>query len=78
MGVSYGVPPFASSLNQYWPQPGSEEWGRGIVMVTTHDRRLVETASPFVKYVNDQVYNTLLFVCSSVCLSASLSYMHIL
>ena len=76
MGVSYGVPPVASNLNQYWPQPGSEEWGRGIVMVTTHDRRLVETASPFVKYVNDQVYNT--HLSSFICLFASLSYMHML
>lgn len=39
------------AMRSHWPQPGDERWGRGSVLVTTHDRRLVETSSPHVKEV---------------------------
>ena len=47
LGTTFGITNRGSSLKSFWPQPGDESWGTGYVLITTHDRRVVERSSPF-------------------------------
>ena len=51
VAASYGVHHHIPDWSRFWPQPGDESWGRGFVIVTSRDRRLVETSSPYIGYM---------------------------
>ncbi len=46
VAAAYGVVNAKAAWSSLWPQPGDEGWGKGCVLVTTHDRRLVERPCP--------------------------------
>ena len=46
LGTAFGITNRSASKS-FWPQPGDESWGTGCVLITTHDRRVVERSSPF-------------------------------
>ena len=48
IAAAYGVGSYRAAWRSFWPQSGDESWGKGYVLVTTNDRRLVEKSSPFV------------------------------
>lgn len=53
VGAAHGLTPrVGRGWQQYWPQAGEEEWGKGTVLVTTHNRQLVERSNPFVRYTH--------------------------
>ena len=47
LATAFGITNRGVSWKSYWPQPGDEGWGTGYVLITTHDRRIVERSSPF-------------------------------
>ena len=47
LATAFGINNHRATLKSYWPQPGDESWGTGYVLITTHDRRVVERSSPF-------------------------------
>ena len=47
IAAAYGVDSYKAAWRSFWPQSGDESWGKGYVLVTTNDRRLVERSSPF-------------------------------
>ena len=47
VAASYGIGSHKAAWRSFWPQAGDDNWGNGYVLVTTHDRRLVERSSPF-------------------------------
>ena len=49
VAAAYGVATPKAAWSAFWPQPGDESWGKGCVLVTSRDRRLVERSSPFVR-----------------------------
>ena len=32
----------SKAFTSFWPQPGSEEWGRGFVLVATRDKEVIQ------------------------------------
>lgn len=46
VAAAYGVANTKAAWSSFWPQPGDEGWGKGYIVVTTHDRRLVERSCP--------------------------------
>ncbi len=46
VAAAHGVDNARAAWSLLWPQPGDEGWGKGYVLVTTHDRRLVERSCP--------------------------------
>ena len=55
VAAAYGVSSASAAWQSFWPQPGDEGWGKGSVIVTTHDRQVVGRYSPFARelYLND-------------------------
>lgn len=47
LATAFGITNHRATLKSFWPQPGDESWGTGHVLITTHDRRVVERSSPF-------------------------------
>lgn len=37
--------------HSYLPQPGSTDWGRGIIVVTTNEDRVVQQHNDFAKFI---------------------------
>ena len=46
VAAAYGVANLKAAWRSFWPQAGDESWGKGNVLITTHDRSLVERPSP--------------------------------
>ncbi len=46
VAAAHGVDNARAAWSLLWPQPGDEGWGKGYVLVTTRDRRLVERSCP--------------------------------
>ena len=46
--TAHGISSQQEAWRAFWPQPGDETWGRGHILVTTQDRRLVEGSNPAV------------------------------
>lgn len=47
LATAFGIANHRATWKSFWPQPGDESWGTGHVLITTHDRRIVERSSPF-------------------------------
>ena len=47
LATAFGITNHRATWKSFWPQPGDESWGTGYVLITTHDRRVVERSSPF-------------------------------
>ena len=47
LATAFGITNRRATWKSFWPQPGDENWGTGYVLITTHDRRIVEQSSPF-------------------------------
>ena len=47
LATTFGTTNHRATWKSFWPQPGDESWGTGYVLITTHDRRIVERSSPF-------------------------------
>ena len=47
LATAFGITNHRATWKSFWPQPGDEGWGTGYVLITTHDRRVVERSSPF-------------------------------
>lgn len=46
--TAHGISSQRAAWRAFWPQPGDETWGRGHILVTTRDSRLVEGSNPAV------------------------------
>lgn len=48
VATAHGISSQKAAWRAFWPQPGDESWGRGQILVTTQDGRLVERLNPAV------------------------------
>lgn len=49
VAAAYGIASPKPAWSSFWPQPGDESWGKGCVLVTSQDRRLVERSCLFAR-----------------------------